>query len=222
MLFKESIISAIISIRSNAMRSFLTSLAIIIGTASVIAVIGIGSSANAALEAQIDDLGGRTLSVQPSQKRKSGATLGVNPLVYKDAKALADNNEHNWKISPIVNGYKQIKFKNSNIRARIGGYLPIHFEVRNYEIEFGRIFSEDDNFGRRRVVVLGSKVPSELKTSPTKILNQDISLNGVTYKVIGILIKKTVQQDGKILMLSYILQFLRQLKGFLAQTSLII
>ena len=52
MLFQESLISAISSIRSNLVRSFLTTLAIIIGTAAVIAVIGIGSSANKALEAE--------------------------------------------------------------------------------------------------------------------------------------------------------------------------
>ena len=56
MLIKESLTSAIISIRSNATRSFLTSLAIIIGTAAVIAVIGLGSSAEKALEESIDDL----------------------------------------------------------------------------------------------------------------------------------------------------------------------
>jgi putative ABC transport system permease protein len=67
MLFKESLISAISSIRSNSIRSFLTSLAIIIGTAAVIAVIGIGSSAEKALEASIDDLGGRTLYVAPGK-----------------------------------------------------------------------------------------------------------------------------------------------------------
>ena len=61
MLVRESLKSATISIRTNIVRSFLTALAIIIGTAAVIAVIGIGSSANKALEAQIDDFGPRTL-----------------------------------------------------------------------------------------------------------------------------------------------------------------
>ena len=187
MLFKESIISAIIAIRSNAMRSFLTSLAIIIGTASVIAVIGIGSSANAALEEQIDDLGGRTLSVQPSQRRSGAVTLGVNPLVIKDAEALAKNKDHDWKISPTMTAYRQIKFKNSNMRARVGGYLPIHFNVRGYDLEHGRLFNENDNLGRKKVIVIGSKVPKELKTSVKNILNKDITLGGVTYKVIGIL-----------------------------------
>ncbi len=187
MLFQESLISAIISIRANAMRSFLTSLAIIIGTASVIAVIGIGSSASAALDAQIDDLGGRTLSVQPSQRRSGAVALGVNPLVIKDAEALAKNTDHEWKISPTMTAYRQIKFKNSNMRARVGGYLPIHFNVRGYDLEHGRLFDKNDNLGRKKVVVIGSKVPKELKTSVKNILNKDITLGGVTYKVIGIL-----------------------------------
>lgn len=79
MLFKESLNSAIISIRSNKIRSFLTSLAIIIGTAAVIAVIGIGSSANKALEESIDDLGGRTLYVSPGQNRRGAVTKGLIP-----------------------------------------------------------------------------------------------------------------------------------------------
>jgi len=63
MLIKESLISAITSIRSNIVRSFLTTLAIIIGTAAVIAVIGLGSSAIKDLDAQIDDFGHRNLTV---------------------------------------------------------------------------------------------------------------------------------------------------------------
>ena len=60
MLVEESIKSAVSSIKTNGVRSFLTALAIIIGTAAVITVIGIGSSAEKALEASIDDLGPRT------------------------------------------------------------------------------------------------------------------------------------------------------------------
>ena len=99
MLFKESLISAISSIRSNSIRSFLTSLAIIIGTAAVIAVIGIGSSAEKALEESIDDLGGRTLYVAPGQNRRGAVTKGIIPLDIKDAEALARYTDHDWEIS---------------------------------------------------------------------------------------------------------------------------
>ena len=172
MLIKESLTSAIISIRSNATRSFLTSLAIIIGTAAVIAVIGLGSSAEKALEESIDDLGGRTLYVSPGQNRRGAVTKGLIPLDIKDAEALAKSNEFNWRISPTITRNRQIKFNNANINERVGAYLPIHFNVRGYDLEHGRLFNENDNLGRRKVVVIGSKVPKELKTSVKNILNK--------------------------------------------------
>ena len=187
MLFKESLISAISSIRSNSIRSFLTSLAIIIGTAAVIAVIGIGSSAEKALEASIDDLGGRTLYVAPGQNRRGAVTKGIIPLDIKDAEALANFKDIKWEISPTITRNRQVKFGNANINQRIGAYLPIHFGVRGYELESGRLFDENDNLGRKRVVVVGSKIPSELKTRAGNLLNKEILIAGTSYKVIGIL-----------------------------------
>ena len=187
MLIEESIRSAISSIKTNGIRSFLTALAIIIGTAAVIAVIGIGSSAEKALEESIDDLGPRTLSIFPSQRKRGGIASGYNPLVIKDAEALAVNKEHNWLVAPAMSGNRQIKFRNSNINGEINGYLPVNFEVRGFDLEHGRLFTEKENLGRKRVIVLGSKVPGELKTSVKQILNQDILVAGTSYKVIGIL-----------------------------------
>ena len=191
MLVEESIKSAISSIKTNGVRSFLTALAIIIGTAAVITVIGIGSSAEKALEASIDDLGPRTLSIFPSQRKRGGISSGYNPLVIKDAEALAKNNEHDWMIAPAMSGNRQVKFNNSNISGDINGYLPINFKVRGFDIGQGRIFTEKENLGRKKVIVLGSKVPGELKTSANQLLNKDILVAGTSYKVIGIL-----QEEG--------------------------
>ena len=187
MLVEESIKSAVSSIKTNGVRSFLTALAIIIGTAAVITVIGIGSSAEKALEASIDDLGPRTLSIFPSQRKRGGVSQGFNPLVIKDAEALAENTEHNWMIAPAMNGNRQIKFRNSNISGNINGYLPINFKVRGFEIGQGRIFTEKENLGRKKVIIVGSKVPGELKTSARQLLNNEILVAGTSYKVIGIL-----------------------------------
>ena len=191
MLVEESIKSAISSIKTNGVRSFLTALAIIIGTAAVITVIGIGSSAEKALEASIDDLGPRTLSIFPSQRKRGGISSGYNPLVIKDAEALAKNKEHDWMIAPAMSGNRQVKFNNSNISGDINGYLPINFKVRGFDIGQGRIFTEKENLGRKKVIVLGSKVPGELKTSANQLLNKDILVAGTSYKVIGIL-----QEEG--------------------------
>ena len=191
MLFKESINSAMTSIRSNIVRSFLTTLAIIIGTAAVIAVIGIGSSANKALDEQIDDFGPRTLTVSPGQNRRGAVTKGLVPLDIKDSYALARNKEHDWMVSPFITRNRQVKFNNANINERIRANLPIHFKVRGYDIEYGRIFTEEENLGRKRVVVIGSAVPKELQTFPQAMLNQEILIAGTAYKVIGIL-----QEEG--------------------------
>ena len=187
MLVRESLKSATISIRTNIVRSFLTALAIIIGTAAVIAVIGIGSSANKALEAQIDDFGPRTLVVSPGQNRRGAVTKGLIPLDIKDAEALQKNNDHNWMVSPYIARNRQVKFNNANINERIRANLPIHFKVRGYDIEYGRIFTIEENLGRKKVVVLGSDVPKELKTSSNRILNKEVLIAGNSYKVIGIL-----------------------------------
>jgi putative ABC transport system permease protein len=187
MLVRESLKSATISIRTNIVRSFLTALAIIIGTAAVIAVIGIGSSANKALEAQIDDFGPRTLVVSPGQNRRGAVTKGLIPLDIKDSEALQKNNDHNWMVSPYIARNRQVKFNNANINERIRANLSIHFKVRGYDIEYGRIFTEEENLGRKKVVVLGSDVPKELKTSPSRILNKEVLIAGNSYKVVGIL-----------------------------------
>ena len=90
-------------------------------------------------------------------------------------------------IAPAMSGNRQVKYDNANISGEINGYLPINFKVRGFDIGQGRIFTEKENLGRKRVIVLGSKVASELKTSSKQLLNNDILVGGTSYKVIGIL-----------------------------------
>ena len=187
MVLKESFESAISSIKANALRSFLTSLAIIIGTAAVIAVIGIGNSANKALDAEIDELGVRNISIFAGQKRRGGVNSGTSPLTLKDAYALEKVTEHNWMVAPGIERGRQVQYKNNNMQARINGYSVNNFPVRGFNIEYGRFFSEKENLSRKKVVVIGSKVPAELKSFGRTMLNQDILIGGASYEVIGIL-----------------------------------
>ena len=187
MILKESFESAINSIKANALRSFLTSLAIIIGTAAVIAVIGIGTSANKALDAEIDEFGVRNLSIFAGQKRRGGVSSGVSPLTLKDAYALEKVTEHNWLVAPGIQRGRQVQFENNNMQASINGYSVNNFPVRGFDIEYGRLFTEKENLARKKLVVIGSKVASELKTFSRNLLNKDVLIGGASYKVIGVL-----------------------------------
>ena len=187
MILRESFESAINSIKANALRSFLTSLAIIIGTAAVIAVIGIGTSANKALDAEIDEFGVRNLSIFAGQKRRGGVSSGVSPLTLKDAYALEKVTEHNWLVAPGIQRGRQVQFENNNMQASINGYSVNNFPVRGFDIEYGRLFTEKENLARKKLVVIGSKVASELKTFSRNLLNKDVLIGGASYKVIGVL-----------------------------------
>ncbi len=191
MLVQESIGTAIDAIKVNKLRSILTTLAIIIGTAAVIAMVAMGSSAQQALNDSITDLGARTIYVYPSSSRQGATNTSKVPLDIKDAIALSRDEEIPWQIAPEIRGSKQVKFKSENASLQIVGSTQDFFSIRGYELDSGISFTENDSLARKRVVVLGSKVANELKTSSRALLNNEIFINNISFKVIG-----TIKEEG--------------------------
>ena len=191
MLVQESIGTAIDAIKVNKLRSILTTLAIIIGTAAVIAMVAMGSSAQQALNDSITDLGARTIYVYPSSSRQGATNTSKVPLDIKDAIALSKDEEIPWQIAPEIRGSKQVKFKSENASLQIVGSTQDFFSIRGYELDSGISFTENDSLARKRVVVLGSKVANELKTSSRALLNNEIFINNISFKVIG-----TIKEEG--------------------------
>jgi len=186
MILQESISTAIDAIRANLMRSLLTTIAIVIGTASVIAMVGIGSSAQRAIDDSITNLSARTLSVYPSRGR-GVQTVNATPLVIKDADALIKDKEIAWRISPEIRGSKSLKYGNESISISVIGARENYLGIQGYEVEQGRFFSERDDLARKRVAIIGSSVSTELKTSSKALLGKDIDLGGVTFEIIGVM-----------------------------------
>ena len=190
---QESISTAIDAIRANLMRSLLTTIAIVIGTASVIAMVGIGSSAQRAIDDSITNLSARTLSVYPSRGRGS-KKVNASPLVIKDADALIKDKEISWRISPEIRGSKTLKYGNESISISVIGARENYLSIQGYEVEQGRFFSDRDDLARKRVAIIGSSVGTELKTASKALLGKDIDLGGVTFEIIGVM--KTEGSSG--------------------------
>ena len=186
MILQESISTAVDAIRANLMRSLLTTIAIVIGTASVIAMVGIGSSAQRAIDDSITNLSARTLSVYPSRGR-GAQTVNASPLVIKDADALIKDKEIAWRISPEIRGSKSLKYGNESISISVIGARDNYLSIQGYEVEQGRFFSERDDLARKRVAIIGSSVGTELKTASKALLGKDIELGGVTFEIIGVM-----------------------------------
>jgi|TARA_A200000159_G_scaffold60489_1_gene56066 putative ABC transport system permease protein len=185
MVLQESISTAVDSIRANLLRSLLTTIAIVIGTASVIAMVGIGSSAQRAIDDSISNLSARTLSVYPSRGR-SNQKISAAPLSISDADALIKDKEINWRVSPEIRGSKSLKYKNESISISVIGARESYLSIQGYEIDQGAFFTQRDDLARKRVAIIGSSVGTELKTSSKALVGQDIDLGGVTFKIIGV------------------------------------
>jgi putative ABC transport system permease protein len=186
MILQESISTAVDAIRANLMRSLLTTIAIVIGTASVIAMVGIGSSAQRAIDDSITNLSARTLTVYPSRGRGS-QTVNASPLVIKDADALIKDQEIKWRITPEIRGSKTLKFGNESISISVIGVRENYLSIQGYEVEEGLFLTERDDLARKRIAIIGSSVGTELKTSSKALIGKDIDLGGVTFKVIGVM-----------------------------------
>ncbi|MCH2263689.1 MAG: ABC transporter permease [SAR86 cluster bacterium] len=190
MIIEESVNSALDSIKTNLLRSLLTALAIIIGTAAVIAMVGIGTGAQQAIEDSISSLGAKTVSVFPGQKKKRGIRSSWVALWLNDAEALSKDSEIAWRISPEMHGNKQVKFGDKNANFSVNGVQPNFFSVNSFILTKGKLFSENDNFSRKRVAVLGNAVQEELKIPEEMLLNKEIQIGGISFKVIGFLGEK--------------------------------
>jgi putative ABC transport system permease protein len=186
MILQESISTAVDAIRANLMRSLLTTIAIVIGTASVIAMVGIGSSAQRAIDDSITNLSARTLTVYPSRGRGS-QTVNASPLIIKDADALIKDQEVKWRITPEIRGSKTLKFGNESISISVIGVRENYLSIQGYEVEEGLFLTERDDLARKRIAIIGSSVGTELKTSSKALIGKDIDLGGVTFKVIGMM-----------------------------------
>ena len=187
MLLSEIIFTSLASLRGNPVRTILTALAIVIGIASVIAMLSIGAGAQKALEEEIQTLGGRILWVGSGQRNRGGVKIDWVPIEIKDATALRNFEDFEWEVSAEMKERRQIQFGNANFNANVGAYWSNFFDVRDFEIEHGRSFSEKEDLARERVVVIGADVPKELKTSYRAMLNNELMINGIPYKVIGVL-----------------------------------
>ncbi|HVJ14824.1 MAG TPA: ABC transporter permease [Polyangiaceae bacterium] len=190
MMLRETAKSAWRSLASNRMRTLLTMLGMIIGTAAVVAVLGIGEGARGSVEGRIRSLGSNLLMVRPGSASGAGGVRSgaVQTLTLEDATALA-RLDGIAAVAPENNGSAQLKYLSKNDNAAVTGITPEYLEVRSLSVASGVGISEIDVQQRTRVVVIGAGVASELYAGVSP-LGTRLSINGKAFRVIGILGEK--------------------------------
>ncbi len=179
---------AIASLAANKLRSALTMLGVIIGVASVIALMGIGRGTQAAVRAQIERVGTNLIFVTPGTVRVGGvaqAPGSVATLTYEDAQALRDL-PGVMAVAPVVQTSAQIVYQRNNLRVSVQGVTPEFFAVRNLTAQEGDLLSSTHEESAAAVAVLGANVAAQMFPDGDPV-GQFIRLNNIPFRVIGVL-----------------------------------
>ncbi len=181
---------AVKTLTANKLRSTLTMLGIIIGNASVIAMIGIGQGAQKLASEQFESLGPNVLFVTPGTREARNRSFDLpRTLVLEDAAAIATQVPSIDEVAAQRQSQLPVVYRNLNTSSLIVGTTPQFLSVRSFDMAKGRFISEQDVERNTQVVALGSEVASRFFGNRDPI-GEEIRIKGITFRVIGVLQSK--------------------------------
>lgn len=194
MLFSENIKIALRALRANKMRTLLTILGIVIGVATVVALLSIGKGATASITSQIQSTGSNLLTISPGRLQMGAARLGQSQqesyLYYSDylliERSLTGNIE---AIAPMYQSSYLVKYGAESFNVNVKGVTDQYQKTNSYAVTQGRFITESDNKSQALVAIVGSQVGEDLFGGLSPI-GKTISVNGIKFEVIGVLESK--------------------------------
>lgn len=192
-------LSAFRTLQRNKMRSVLTMLGIIIGVGAVIAMLAIGQGAEYSVKQQIAALGTNVLMIYPGSQQQGGVRIGAGSavtLTEEDAQAIAKECSAVQYISPGAFAGGQAIAGNLNWSTLVQGVGTDYLQIRQWPLEYGDLFTDQDVKGTAKVCVLGATVAENLfpESSP---VDQTIRIRNVPFKVVGVLTRKGQNAMGQ-------------------------
>lgn len=162
-------------------------LGIVIGNASVIAMIGIGEGTKQLASEQFESLGPNVIFVTPGSQEERRTNFNIpKTLVWKDAIAIAEQVPSVKEVAPQVSANQLITYRNRNANESVVGTTPEYLTVRSFDLAQGRFFTSLDVKRNRRVVVLGSEIADNLFPQQTPI-GEKIRIKNTSFEVIGVM-----------------------------------
>lgn len=189
----DLIAEVISSLTSNKVRSGLTVLGIVVGIASVIAMISIGRGSQVAIEDTIQGIGSNQLTVMPASPGSDGgprmAAGSVESLTLADAEALAELPLISG-VAPESSGSAQLVVKGENANAQLIGVTDAYLTVKGLEVVNGTFISQRDDRSFAQVVVLGATLAEDLYGEGADPVGERIRAGSMLLTVVGVLEEK--------------------------------
>jgi putative ABC transport system permease protein len=183
---------ALRALARNKMRSALTMLGIVIGVAAVIAVVSIGQGAQYMVQQGIQAMGTNVVFIAAGSGRPGGIRVGyggVKTLTIDDLNAILREIPLIKQAAPSVNSRKQIVYGNQNWSTVVNGTTPNYFEIRNWSIQSGSVFSDEEVDLAANVCVIGTTVAKNLFLDENPV-GKTLRIGTLPFRVDGVLESK--------------------------------
>lgn len=190
MEFQESLKMAVSMLMANKLRSTLTMLGIIIGNASVVAMIGIGQGAQQLATDRLSDLGPNVMFVLPGSRRARNATFDLpRTLVLSDAEAIAAQVPTVDGVAPEINRRLLVSYRNINTNAMVIGTTAEYPRIRSFYVDQGRFVNSLDLERAKRVAVIGTEIADRFFKTQNPI-GQQIRIRNISFEIVGVMESK--------------------------------
>lgn len=190
---------AIRAIEANKMRSVLTSLGIIIGVAAVIILLSIGNGTQQSIQNEMRSMGTNLVMIRSGSSTSGGARMGRGSqptLKNGDADAIQEKIPAIRLVAPVMNDSGQVVYGNANWATSIVGTDNRYFQIKEWDLAYGRFFSNNDLRTANKVAILGQTVAKEL-FGDIDPLGKTIRIKGLPFIVIGTLTARGQSGPGQ-------------------------
>ena len=184
----------------NKMRTLLTMLGIIIGVASVIAMLAIGEGSKESIRATISSMGSNMITIRPGADDRGparGSGGNVQTLTLQDYEVIKEQSELLSYITPVVNSGGQVINGSNNWPSTIYGVNPDYLNIKVVGLQSGSMFTAAEVSSASKVVVIGQTVVDNVFPDIEDPVGQMIRFNNIPFKVIGVLEEKGENTFGQ-------------------------
>ncbi len=190
---------AIRALNNNKLRAFLTMLGIIIGVASVIAMLAIGQGSKRSIQQQISEMGSNMIMIHPGAEMRGGVRQdpsSMQTLKLENYETLRDECNFLSAISPNVSASGQLIAGANNYPSSVSGVSIGYLTIRQLTVEQGEMFTEEDIRAAAKVCVIGKTIANNLFPDGNDPVGKVIRCNQVPMRIIGVLKAKGYNSMG--------------------------
>jgi len=191
---------AFMAMARNKMRTFLTMLGIIIGVASVIAMLAIGQGSKKSIQEQISSMGTNLIQIRPYSDMREGVRMdasSMQTLKKEDYLSIQKNCPNVAAVSPQVSSGGQVIYSSKNWPSQIMGVSPEYLSIRKLSLKDGVMFTEEDIITSNKVCVIGQTVIKNLFADGETPIGKTVRFKKIPFTVIGTLEAKGTNTFGQ-------------------------